>query len=140
LQASEPRKGFPDFGARRKLARIMSLLNLLHQSVVLKFSDAAQPQYDSTTCYVFRLEGVDAMGFLQLQELRLAPNEEHETIAEPFWINKDLVKEIHDYVSATGKDALKFSGGKAEAAPVKPGVPAPAPKPKRLPKLKAAAL
>ncbi len=114
----------------------MSLLNLLHQSVVLKFTDAAKPQFDTVTGYVFRLEGVDAMGFLQLQELRLGPNEEHETIAEPFWINKDLVKEIHDYVSATGKDALKFSGGTVEVAVAKPGA---ALKPKRLPKLKAAA-
>ena len=46
----------------------MSLLNLLHQSVVLKFTDAAKPQYDPGTGYVFRLVGVDGMGFLQLQD------------------------------------------------------------------------
>jgi hypothetical protein len=120
----------------------MSLLNLLHQSVVLKFTDSARPQFDSTTGYVFRLVGVDAMGFLQLQELRLGANEEHETISEPFWINKDLVKEIHDYVSATGKDALKFTGAKAQPSPAKAAAAAAAaasaPKPKRLPKLKPA--
>ncbi len=96
----------------------MSLLHLVHQSVVLKFSDAAKPQYDPGTGYVFRLVGVDAMGFLQLQDLRLTASEEHETISEPYWINKDLVLGIHDYASASGKDALKFSGGVA----VKPAV------------------
>ncbi len=98
----------------------MSLLNLLHQSVVLKFTEAAQPQFDPATGYVFRLVGVDGMGFLQLQDLRVGPNEEHETISEPYWINKDLVREIHDYTSALGKDALKFTGAaapKAVAAP-----------------------
>jgi hypothetical protein len=96
----------------------MSLLHLLHQSVVLKFTEAAQPQYDPGTGYVFRLVGVDGMGFLQLQDVRLTANEEHETISEPYWINKDLVLAIHDYVSATGKESLKFSGG--AAAPTKP--------------------
>ena len=119
----------------------MSLLNLLHQSVVLKFSDAAKPEYEPGTGYVFRLVGVDAMGFLQLQDLRLTASGEHETISEPYWINKDLVLAIHDYVSAVGKDSLKFSGG--AAAPAKRAVvnhesPAPA-KPKRVTKAKAAA-
>ena len=91
----------------------MSLLHLLHQSVVLKFTDAAKPQYDPGTGYVFRLVGVDAMGFLQVQALREGENDEHEPVLEPYWINKDLVKEIYEYESALGKDALKFSGGKA---------------------------
>ena len=95
----------------------MSLLNLIHQSVVLKFTDAAKPQYAPGTGYVFRLVGVDAMGFLQLQDVRLSEDEEHETISEPYWINKDLVLAIHDYVSALGKDSLKFSGGVATPAP-----------------------
>ena len=118
----------------------MSLLNLLHQSVVLKFADAAKPQYDPGTGYVFRLVGVDAMGFLQLQDVRLAEDEEHETISEPYWINKDLVLAIHDYASTIGKDSLKFSGGASAPAPKKVVVnhesPAPA-KAKRVTKAKA---
>jgi hypothetical protein len=119
----------------------MSLLNLLHQSVVLKFAEAAKPEYEPGTGYVFRLVGVDAMGFLQLQDLRLAADEEHETISEPYWINKDLVLAIHDYVSAVGKDSLKFSGGVAALKPKQVAVnhesPAPA-KGKRVTKAKAA--
>ena len=119
----------------------MSLLNLLHQSVVLKFAEAAKPEYEPGTGYVFRLVGVDAMGFLQLQDLRLTASEEHETISEPYWINKDLVLAIHDYVSAVGKDSLKFSGGAAVPALKKAAVnhesPAPA-KAKRVGKAKAA--
>jgi hypothetical protein len=111
----------------------MSLLNLLHQSVVLKFTDAAKPKFDSTTGYVFLLVGVDAMGFLQVQDLCVGPNEEHEPMSEPYWINKDLVKEIHEYISATGKDTLKFTGVRV------PPAKAAAPKPKRLPKAKPAA-
>src|ERR1700761_3155819 len=100
----------------------MSLLNLLHQSVVLKFTESAKPTFDSATGYVFRLVGVDAMGFLQLQDLRLGENDEHEPIAEPYWINKDLVREIHEHVSFLGKDALKFTGELAKPAPSKPAL------------------
>ena len=107
----------------------MSLLNLLHQSVVLKFTESAKPAFDSETGYVFRLIGVDGMGFLQLQDLRVGPNEEHETISEPYWINKDLVREIHDYTSALGKDALKFTGAAAPKA-VAPAAAKPAGKKK----------
>jgi hypothetical protein len=113
----------------------MSLLNLLHQSVVLKFTESAKPQFDSETGYVFRLVGVDAMGFLQLQDLRVGPNEEHETISEPYWINKDLVRAIHDYVSVTGKDELKFTGAPAAKPVVARDV---TPKPKRAGKAKTA--
>jgi hypothetical protein len=88
----------------------MSLLNLVHHSVVLKFTEAARSPFDGNTGYVFRLTGVDGMGFLQLHDVRRAPDDELETIAEPYWINKDLVREIYDFESATGKDALKFSG------------------------------
>ena len=41
----------------------MSLLNLINQSVVLKFNEAAIPHWDPGTGYVFRLTAVDAMGF-----------------------------------------------------------------------------
>jgi hypothetical protein len=105
---------------------------------VLKFTDAAKPQYDPGTGYVFRLVGVDAMGFLQLQDLRLNANEEHEPISEPYWINKDLVLAIHDYVSARGKDTLKFSGGAAAPKAVLNATPKPAAK--RVTKGKAAAV
>ncbi len=95
----------------------MSLLNLVHQSVVIRFTDAAKLPYDSASGYVFRLTGVDAMGFLQIQDLRVGPDAEHETISEPYWINKDLVREIHEYASATGKDSLKFTGVAAKRTP-----------------------
>jgi hypothetical protein len=110
----------------------MSLLNLVHQSVVIKFTDAAKAPYDPTTGYVFRLTGVDGMGFLQIQDLRVGADLEHETISEPYWINKDLVREIHEYASANGKDALKFTG---EAAARRDIAPKPA---KKAPKAKAA--
>lgn len=116
MQASEPRKGFPGFPPARKIGLTMSLLNLLHQSVVLKFAESAKPQFDPATGYVFRLVGVDGMGFLQLQDVRLTANDEHETLSEPYWINKDLVREIREYASATGKDSLKFSAGTAPSA------------------------
>ena len=50
-----------------------------------------------------------------------------------------LVLAIHDYVSAVGKDSLKFSGGSVEVAASKSAASS-APKAKRLPKLKAAAV
>ncbi len=140
MGASGARKGFPDFAAGRKLARVMSLLNLLHQSVVLKFTESARPDFDPATGYVFRLVGVDAMGFLQVQDLRLAADDEHETISEPYWLNKDLVREIHEYASANGKDALKFSGAKHHASSRPALAREIAPKPAKKPKAKAAAL
>jgi hypothetical protein len=118
----------------------MSLLNLLHQSVVLKFADAAKPEYEPGTGYVFRLVGVDAMGFLQLQDLRLSEDEEHETISEPYWINKDLVLAIHDYASTIGKDSLKFSGGAAAPAPKKAVVNHESPAPAKAKRVKAKAV
>ena len=117
----------------------MSLLHLVHQSVVLKFTDAAKPQYDPGTGYVFRLVGVDGMGFLQLQDVRLTDDEEHETISEPYWINKDLVLAIHDYASTLGKDSLKFSGGAAAAKKAVVNHESPAPKAKKPAKAKAVA-
>jgi hypothetical protein len=120
----------------------MSLLNLVHQSVVLKFAESAKPQFDPGTGYVFRLVGVDAMGFLQLQDLTLGANDEHEALAEPYWINKDLVLEIHDYTSALNKDALKFTGviPKPSVAKSAAAAHAIAPKPVKKPKAKAAVL
>jgi len=119
----------------------MSLLNLVHQSVVLKFTESAKPHFDTTTGYVFRLVGVDGMGFLQLQDLRPTPDDEHETISEPYWINKDLIREIHEYASATGKDTLKFTGEMAKPSAAKAAANALrdiAPKPAKKPKAKTA--
>jgi hypothetical protein len=113
----------------------MSLLHLVGQSVVLKFTEAAKPHYDSTTGYVFRLTGVDGMGYLQLQDLRIGSDLEHETISEPYWINKDLVREIHEYASALGKDTLKYTGPAAKPEPREAG-----PRPRKAPKIKAAVL
>jgi hypothetical protein len=119
----------------------MSLLNLVHHNVVLKFTEAVRSPFDSTTGYVFRLTGVDGMGFLQVQDLRRSPDDEHETIAEPYWINKDLVREVHEFESALGKDAMKFSGDLHVPITPKPvAIRAVAPKaPKKSAKAKAAA-
>jgi hypothetical protein len=67
----------------------MSLLHLVHRSVVIKFSDAAKGQFPEPSS-IFRLTGVDAMGFLQIQPLNQGED------VQPYWINKDLVCEIHD--------------------------------------------
>jgi hypothetical protein len=107
----------------------MSLLNLVHHSVVIRFNDTAGSSYDPDAGYVFRLTGVDGMGFLQLQDLRPGADEEHETISEPYWINKDLVREIHEYESALGKDKLKYTGAPAPKAA--PEVAPPRPKGKK---------
>jgi hypothetical protein len=121
----------------------MSLFNLLHQSVVLKFTESAKPQYDPAFGYVFRLVGVDGMGFLQLQDLQPGANDEHEVLSEPYWINKDIVREIHEYTSALGKDELKYTGVIAKPSAAKSAAAAfqnIAPKPSRKPKAKPAVL
>lgn len=79
----------------------MSLLHLIHKSVLIKFTDAAKNQFNPEISYVFRLTGVDAMGFLQIQDLQ------PEVPSEPYWINKDLVREIHEYDLAKVKEASK---------------------------------
>ena len=71
----------------------MSLLHLVHKNVVIKFADAAKNQFNPETSYTFRLTGVDAMGFLQIQELKPGGS---EAASESYWINKDLVREIHE--------------------------------------------
>jgi len=102
----------------------MSLLHLVHKSVVIKFADSAKPQFSSETPYVFRLTGVDAMGFLQIQDLKPTTEAGHETASEPYWINKDLVREIHEFHPAKAKEAVRYTGatskpGKAKT-PAKP--------------------
>jgi len=74
----------------------MSLLNLVHKNVIIKFADAAKSQFNPEASYVFRLVGVDAMGFLLIQELKPDDHAGHETASEPYWINKDLIREIRE--------------------------------------------
>jgi hypothetical protein len=92
----------------------MSLLHLVHQSVSIKFSEAAKDQYTPGVAYYFRLTGVDAMGFLQIQDLK-------EGAPSPVWINKDLVREIQPFDPATLKEAAKAEKAKlppkSKAAP-----------------------
>ena len=100
----------------------MSLLHLVHQSVAIKFSDAAKNQFNPEVFYAFRLTGVDAMGFLQIQDLHLNSEAGHEVAAEPYWINKDLVLEIHEFHLAKEKEPLHFTG-KAAKSPVEEATP-----------------
>ncbi len=86
----------------------MSLLHLVHKNVVIKFAASASPQFNSEASYAFRLAGVDAMGFLQIQDLK--PDAGHETSAEPYWINKDLVREIHELDLAKVKETVQYTG------------------------------
>jgi len=94
----------------------MSLLDLVHKNVSIKFVDCAKSQFNPEALHVFRLTGVDAMGFLRIQDLKPG---DHETASEPYWINKDLVREIHELDLA--KETLPATG---EAA--KPQAPKPA--------------
>jgi hypothetical protein len=82
------------------MGSIMSLLYLVHKNVTIKFADAAKNQFNPETSYTFRLTGVDAMGFLQIQDLKPGSHAGHETASEPYWINKDLVREIHELALA----------------------------------------
>ncbi len=85
----------------------MSLLHFVHKTVVIKFGDVAKSQFNSEASYAFRLTGVDAMGFLQIQALKPGG---HEVDAEPYWINKDLVREIHELNVAKEKEPLLYTG------------------------------
>jgi hypothetical protein len=97
-----------------RIASIMSLLHLVHKNVVIKFSEAAQSQFPEAS-HVFRLTGVDAMGFLEIQELKSDGHAGHETVSDPYWINKDLVREIHDLDLAKMKE-LTLKPEKAKAS------------------------
>ena len=107
----------------------MSLLHLVHRSVVIKFTDAAKSQFPEPS-YIFRLTGVDAMGFLQIQALNQGSAAGQETLEQPYWINKDFVREIHEVDLEKLKEALPPSGG-ADATP-KPAKKKAAPKAKPL--------
>jgi len=93
----------------------MSLFNLIHKDVIIKFADSANDHFDPAVSHVFRLTGVDAMGFLQVQHVK--PN--HEAVSEPYWINKDLIREIHELHPATAKGTLRYTGTTSKAAKAK---------------------
>jgi len=99
----------------------MSLFNLIHKSVVIKFGDCAAPKFDPTIPQVFRLTGVDGMGFVEIQNIKLGVEASHEPTSEPYWVNKDLIMELHEFKPGTDKGSLRFSGQPVKA--VKPKVP-----------------
>jgi hypothetical protein len=105
----------------------MSLLHLVHKSVIIKFSDAAKNQFNPEISHVFRLTGVDAMGFLQIQDLKPGGHAGHETASEPYWINKDLVREIHELDLTKVKETVRYTGATTKPAKAKsPAKPKPA--------------
>ncbi len=99
----------------------MSLFHLIHKNVIIKFTESAGSQFNPEASYAFRLTGVDGMGFLQLQDLKPGKESEHETASEPYWINKDLVREIHEFHAATSKGVLVTG---QPAKPIKAKAPA----------------
>lgn len=113
----------------------MSLLSLVHKNVIIKFTDFAKDQFNPEASYVFRLTGVDAMGFLLIQDLKPDGEAGPEVTSEPYWINKDLVRELHELNLATAKGPLFYhgqaskpakasTGSEAVAKPAKAKIPA----------------
>ncbi len=111
----------------------MSLFNLIHKSVVMKFGDCAKPQFDPSAAYVFRLTAVDGMGFLEIQDVRLGADGAHETVGTAFWINKDLVLELREFSEGKVFENLRFSGPPLPMKVAKPAKPKAAPKTKAAP-------
>ena len=120
MRASAPEISFSLRMDDFKIRPIMSLLHLIHKNVIIKFADAGKSQFNPEASYAFRLTGVDAMGFLQVQALRAGNPVAPETDAEPYWINKDLVREIHevDLATVTGND--RYYTGVVEKAKPEP--------------------
>jgi hypothetical protein len=106
----------------------MSLLHLVHRNIVIKFTDAANTKFNPASSYVFRLIGVDAMGFLQIQDLAASDSQAGpEPTSAAYWINKDLVREIHEFELAKSKETLTYTGVAIKPpveTPVKTRVPA----------------
>jgi len=92
----------------------MSLLDLVHKSVFIKFAESAKNHFNPETSYVFRLTAVDAMGFLRIQELKPDAHAGHETASQPYWINKDLIREIHEVDSTKAKEVSHDNGHAAK--------------------------
>jgi hypothetical protein len=118
----------------------MSLLHLVHQNVTIKFADVAKNQFNPEASYAFRLTGVDAMGFLQIQDLRLGTDGAPETTSGAYWINKDLIREIHETNLATAKAGILYTGKAAPKPQPEAKIdPAPREVTMKLPKAKAPA-
>jgi hypothetical protein len=100
----------------------MSLLHLVNKNVIIKFADVAKSQFNPEASYAFRLTGVDAMGFLQIQDLIAGHPAAPETSAEPYWINKDLVREIREGDLTAVKETVLYTGVsvKPQPEPAKP--------------------
>jgi len=95
----------------------MSLLHLVHKNVIIKFADVAKNQYNPETAYAFRLTGVDGMGFLQIQDLKPSETETAEPASDAYWINKDIVRELHEVDLATTKTTVVYTGKVTKPAP-----------------------
>ena len=112
MRVSAPEINFPPPVADFRFGPTMSLLHLVHKNVVIKFTDGAKSQFNPESSYAFRLTGVDGMGFLQIQALRAG--DAPETDGDAYWINKDLVREIHDVDLATATEAIVYTGEAAK--------------------------
>lgn len=110
MGASTPEIFFSAATLDLRIRSIMSLLHLVHKNVIIKFADVAKNQFNPEARYAFRLTGVDAMGFLQIQDLRQNNLAGHEAASEPYWINKDIVREIHEVDLAKVEGPLHFTG------------------------------
>ena len=95
----------------------MSLIHLVHKNVIIKFSDVARSPFNPEAAYAFRLTGVDGMGFLQIQDLKPGETEIAETASEAYWINKDIIREIHEVDLVTTKTRIVYTGKAAKPAP-----------------------
>src|SRR5258707_3115732 len=121
MKASASKKMFRALTLASKINSIMSLLNLVHKNVIIKFTDSSKSQFDPAAAYVFRLTGVDGMGFLLIQDLKPGSDTGHETASEPYWINKDFVRELHELNLENGKGTL-YSNGQATKSQPKPPI------------------
>jgi len=110
MRASAIEIYFPTLAVDFRLEATMSLLHLLHKNVILKFAESAKDQFNPEAAYAFRLTGVDAMGFLQIQALRAGNPSAPETDGEAYWINKDLLREIHEVDLAAVKGTIVYTG------------------------------
>jgi hypothetical protein len=99
----------------------MSLLHLIHKNIVVKFSDSAGTQFNPDASYAFRLTGVDAMGFIQIQNL-IGPSAgaNPEPISDAYWINKDLIRELRELDLSKPQGTLTYTGVSPTPVEAKP--------------------
>jgi hypothetical protein len=88
----------------------MSLLHLVHKNIVIRFADAANTKFNPDASYAFRLTGVDGMGFIQVRDLAAAGQAGPEPTSEAYWINKDLIRELHEFDLIKSKETLTYTG------------------------------